>query len=56
MYLYVLVDEKDSLIGIYDSEDLANQVKAPIEEKLKKTLKVERRTLNLPIDLVGVFK
>lgn len=55
-YVYLLIDQDKNVLAIYDSENLANILKEPLEKKFNVTLTLERRSMNLSIDNVGIFK
>lgn len=56
-YVYLLIDKATkNVAAIYDDETLAKKLKKPIEDKLKVELEIEKRSLNLDIKTVGVFR
>jgi hypothetical protein len=54
--VYLLLDESREVVALYDNKDLAEKMKKPIEQKFNKKLTIEKRTLNLDIKTIGVFK
>ena len=54
--IFVLVDTENKTVALYDSEDLAKTLKPLIEEKLKTTLTLSKKTVNLPIAYIGVIE
>jgi hypothetical protein len=54
--VYLLSDVEKNVVAIYDNEELANKMKKPIEEKLKVELTIEKRSINLDLKVIGVFK
>jgi len=54
--VYLLIDTEKNVVAVYDDENLAKKMKKPLEEKFKKELTVDKRSLNQDVSLVGVFK
>lgn len=54
--VYLLIDKDNNVIALYDESELATKMKKPIEEKLKVELTIQKRTVNLDISVIGVFK
>lgn len=52
-YVYVLVDTENNIEAIYDRSDLAEKLKKPIEDKLGKTLSIEKHRINSDIASIG---
>ena len=54
--VYLLLDETGRVIALYDDADIALKMKKPIEDKLQVILSIEKRTVNLELSVIGVFK
>jgi hypothetical protein len=54
-HVYLILDEKN-IVAVYDDETLATTMKPALEGKFQKTLKVEKRSVNQDIKMIGVVK
>lgn len=54
--VYLLIDENKNVVALYDNLELATKLQKPIEDKLNVKLTIEKRTVNLELSVVGVFK
>ena len=54
--VYLLLDENGRVVALYDDADLALKMKKPVEDKLNVVLSIEKRTVNLELSVIGVFK
>lgn len=54
--VFLLIDTDKNVVAIYDDETLANTMAGPVEEKLGIKVTVEKRSVNLDIKTIGVFK
>lgn len=55
-YVYLLINPEKDVVAIYDSEELAKKVLPHLETKMKTKLTLEKRSVNLDLNTVGVFK
>lgn len=54
--VFLLIDDSNNVVAIYETKDIAEVVKKPLEDKFKVNLKIVKRGVNLPIDYVGVYE
>lgn len=54
--VYLMIDTEKNVVAVYDDETLAQKMKASVEEKLKTKVTIEKRSVNLDIKTIGVFK
>lgn len=56
MKVYLLIDLNKNVVAIYDDETLAEKMKTSVEEKLNTKVTIEKRSVNIDIKAIGVFK
>lgn len=54
--VYLMIDENKNVVALYSDETIASKMKLPIEEKLKVKLTIEKRSINLDLKVIGIFK
>lgn len=54
--VYLMIDTDKNVVAVYDDETLATKMKTSVEEKLKTKVTIEKRSVNLDIKTIGVFK
>lgn len=55
-YVYLILDPEGKVLAVYDDKILAEKMVDAVGAKLKCEAKVEERSVNLPIDVIGLFK
>lgn len=52
--IYLLIDDENKVLAVYDNKDLAERLKPAIETRLNVELIMEERVLNPELKLIGV--
>jgi hypothetical protein len=55
-HVYLLINPEKDVVAIYDNEEMALKLKSHIETKLNTKLTIEKRSVNLDLGVIGVFK
>lgn len=55
-FVYLVLDPGEKVVAVYDNKEVAELMLASLEEKVGKTLTVDRRSVNQDIKMVGLIK
>lgn len=52
--VFLLIDDDKNVVAIYEAIEVAKAIKSEVEKKVKSNLRIEERTLNPDIYVIGV--
>jgi len=55
-HVYLVTDKDKNVIAIYTTVILANKMKPALEKQLNVELKIEERSVNQDLKMIGLFK